>query len=404
MKSIVADDHAKAARVRLGASTTGSAEALERLASDPSATVRATLALNPAAPANVNAMLAKDADERIRVLLARKLASLVPGLTGEIRTSLRQQAYETLTTLVADEAARVRAAIAAELKALPNAPRALILRLAQDAAIMVAEPVILFSPLLTTQDLVALVTNAPSEATALAVARRPDVDEVVCDVIAETASNKVIHALLSNPSAHIREATLDALIARATAQTDWQDPLVRRPSLPPRSARALSEIVTGHLLEVLAARVDLDPRLAEELRGRIAARLSPEPPKPASTPRDEAVPAVVENGAISPNHLTEESVLEAVRHGETRMAAALLAVASGLPMTVVERATALRSAKGVVSITWKAGFCMRTAVALQALLTRLAPADIVKPAADGGYPLSKEEMRWQLDFLTHARR
>ena len=400
MKSILVHDQANAARVRLGASTTGSAEALERLASDPSATVRATLALNPAAPAAVNAMLAKDTDERIRVLLARKLASLMPGLTGEARMSLREQAYETLTTLVADEAVRVRAAIAAELKALPNAPRALILRLAQDAAIMVAEPVILFSPLLTTQDLVALVTNAPSEATALAVARRPDVDETVCDVIAETASNTVIHALLSNQSAQIREATLDALIARATAQTDWQDPLVRRPSLPPRSARALSEIVTGHLLEVLAARVDLDPRLAEELRGRIAARLSPDPPKPVP----EAAPVMVGGGAATPGHLTEESVLEAVRHGETRMAAALLAVASGLPMGVVERAAALRSAKGVVSITWKAGFCMRTAVALQALLTRLAPPDIVKPATDGGYPLSEEEMRWQLDFLTHARR
>ena len=40
---------------------------------------------------------------------------------------------------------------------MPDAPRDLILRLARDAAMEVAEPVIRFSPLLTEDDLLALI-------------------------------------------------------------------------------------------------------------------------------------------------------------------------------------------------------------------------------------------------------
>ena len=55
---------------------------LVELADDPSVTVRAALALNTAAPAPVNDGLAHDRDERVRILLARKLAALVPSLSA----------------------------------------------------------------------------------------------------------------------------------------------------------------------------------------------------------------------------------------------------------------------------------------------------------------------------------
>ena len=45
-----------------------------------------------------------------------------------------------------------------------------------------------------------------------------------------------IGALLANHTAQIREAALDALAAQSEEQTAWQEPLVRRPHLPPRAA------------------------------------------------------------------------------------------------------------------------------------------------------------------------
>jgi uncharacterized protein (DUF2336 family) len=152
----------EAARVRLGAGTESDPDALIGLATDPSVTVRAAVALNGAAPGRVNELLAKDRDERVRILLARKLTALVPGLSQIEQAQLYQETWDTLNMLVADEAMRVRALIADAVKELPNAPHALIRQLAQDTELSVYEPVIRLSPLLSTGDLLALVTKPPA--------------------------------------------------------------------------------------------------------------------------------------------------------------------------------------------------------------------------------------------------
>lgn len=394
----------EATRVRQGASTSTAPDVLAHLAGDPSVKVRATLALNPAAPPQVHRLLARDGDERVRLLLARRLGALMPSLSDAAQSSIREQAYQTLTALVADEAVRVRAAIAEEVKSLPDAPRALILRLAHDTEVMVCEPVILFSPLLSTADLVALVAAAPSPGTVRAVASRPRIDAAVSDAVAGTADHEAIRALLHNASAQIRETTLDALVARARAETDWHEPLVHRPLLSAHAAHALSEIVATHLVEVLAARADLDSAVTRDLQRSLAARLArvPDQAERSDSSLDYAMLKAQE--LASDGRLSETAILDAARRGELRLATALLAVAAGVPVTVVERAAALRSTKAVVSLAWKAGFSMRVAAALQPLLARLAPDAILRAAPGGGYPLSPDEMRWQLDFLGRTGR
>ena len=136
----------------------------------------------------VDRVLATDADERVRVLLARKLAALSGTLLEPDRERLSRQARVMLAHLVEDEAERVRAAIADVVKQMPNAPRELILRLARDTAVTVSDPVIRLSPLLTAEDLLALLAAAPSPATAQSVARRPDLNEALSDAIAATAA------------------------------------------------------------------------------------------------------------------------------------------------------------------------------------------------------------------------
>jgi uncharacterized protein (DUF2336 family) len=374
------------------------------LAADPSVTVRAAVALNGAAPPQVNELLAKDHDERVRILLARKLTALVPGLSQVEQAQLCRETWDTLNTLVADEAVRVRAVIADTVKELPDAPRELIRQLARDVDLSVYEPVVRLSPLLSTEDLLALVTKPPAAGTVLAVARRARLEPAVSDAIAGTADSAAIRALLDNPLAQIREATLDALVARSADHPDWHAPLVRRPSLPPRAAKMLSEIVSAHLLAELATRADLAPSLAEELRQRVAVRLTPggEPGGPRDMTREEALAEA--RSLASQGILDEAKLLEAVQRADLRYAASLLAVAAGLPVSVVDRAATLRSAKGLVSLVWKAGFTMRAAVAVQMLLARLAPSDVLHPGAAGNFPLAIEEMRWQLDFLARMGR
>ena len=162
----------------------------------------------------------------------------------------------------------------------------------------------------------------------------------------------------------------------------------------------LCEIVATHLLAELAARADLPPALAEELRRRVAARVAPNAPEPAAPIDTTAEAALAQAHALAARgELVEETLLAAARRGEARYSAALLAVAAGTPVSVVDRASSLRSAKGMVSLVWKAGFTMRVAVALQTLLARLAPDAVLTAGPGGGFPLAVEEMRWQLEFL-----
>jgi len=200
------------------------------------------------------------------------------------------------------------------------------------------------------------------------------------------------------------------------------------------------------LLEELASRSDLAPAVIADLRARLTARLG-QPPRgnmpatmpvnsPANPPADPATtdvltatrtgteieasepsdawaPTVIltrtaamaearERAAI--DRLAEADLLGVAGRGDARLASAMLAVAADVPLAVVEHATILRSAKGVVSLVWKAGFSMRVAVPLQRLLARTEPGSLLTADRGGGFPLAIEEMRWQIQFLSRGAR
>jgi hypothetical protein len=92
--------------------------------------------------------------------------------------------------------------------------------------------------------------------------------------------------------------------------------------------------------------------------------------------------------------------LAVARQADAGRVAVLLAAAADLPLPVVRRAASLRSAKGIVSIAWKAGFSMQTAYALQIVLARLAPGTTLRAGPGNSFPLTVQEMCWQLKFLS----
>jgi hypothetical protein len=270
----------------------------------------------------------------------------------------------------------VRATIADVVKDLPDAPRELILRLARDAALPVAEPVIRFSPLLTEADLLALVTAPPAAVTRRCVAGRPQLSERVAEAIANSPDAAAVEALLGNSSAAIREATLDALAERAGAHPPWHAPLVRRPRLSLRAVRALGAIVAEHLLDLLASRPDVDAATADALRSGVRARM-------AEPTREEALARLA----------------EALRRRDRAEMPECLAEAACLPRRHVERAIALRSARGLLALAWKAGLTPEQAERLQGVLGGLEPASVLSPLAGGAWALSEAEMDWQLELL-----
>jgi uncharacterized protein (DUF2336 family) len=402
-------DADEANRVRQGASGSTSPEVLRKLATDPSVTVRASLALNPALPDQVIAILEADTDARVRAILSRKLGTLTETLPKETGQRVQKAAVASLTAMVADAALRVRASIAEAVRDMPDGPRDIILRLAHDPAVMVCEPVILFSPMLTQDDLVTLIVSGPPPSTVLAVANRPRIGPAVSDAIVGAADPAAIRALLCNPTAQIREATLDALAAQSEEHTDWQEPLVRRPHLPPRAQRMLAEIVTGHLLETLAARSDLDPKVGEVLRSALGRPGQRSPGATSGRPGETVDAALDPRAALAQaerlkqaGRLDDYAIVEALRKNALLSARAMLAVKAAVVLPVVERACELRSVKAIVSLAWKAGLSAQTAVVLQTMLAKVADGQTLRPGNDGGFVLSEDEMRWQLTFLGAA--
>jgi uncharacterized protein (DUF2336 family) len=390
-----------AKRVRLGANPATPAALLSELAADPAVTVRASVALNVGAPSAADHRLAGDPDERVRLLLAQKMLTALPDMSEAEQARLGDQTVDVLFMLVQDEAVRIRILVAEMLAGLPGVPRGLIRALAHDTAIQVSEPVLRLSPLLAASDLLALLHDPPHDAAHSAIAGRGNLPSAAADMIAASADNEAIRVLLANPSAAIRESTLDALIARAHDQPTWHEPLVRRPSLPPRAARALSEIITSQWLQVLTERPDLPPALQSELKQLLWARLAGELPQDSTVGDDAMMQAALRLESVG--KLDEASLLDAVQAGDVRRVTAMLAVAAGVTLDVVDRAAAMRSAKALVSLVWRAGFSMQIAVPVQSLLGRVAPTSLLTESTPG-FPLGVEEMGWQIDLLTRDSR
>ena len=78
---------------------------------------------------------------------------------------------------------------------------------------------------------------------------------------------------------------------------------------------------------------------------------------------------------------------------------AAVALMAALPQEVVQKVASLEGAKGMTALAWKAGLSMRTGVQLQLRLARIAPSKILQPKGGSDFPMTPEEMDWQLDFF-----
>ena len=97
--------------------------------------------------------------------------------------------------------------------------------------------------------------------------------------------------------------------------------------------------------------------------------------------------------------LDETAVLDAVGKGDRVFATAALAALAGGPVEGIQKAVSLESAKGVIALAWQAGLGMRTAVQLQLRLAHIAPDSVLRPKDGTEYPMTAEDMRWQIEFF-----
>ncbi len=378
------------------------------LAEDSSPQVRRAIAANASAPRQADLVLAHDGNEQVRTDLVEKIAKVVPNLSADEQDKLRNSTYEALDVLARDQATRVRRIIADTLKDVADAPAELINRLAKDTEAVVANPVLEFSPVLTDEVLLEIIESGAAAGGLGAISRRSEVNEGVAGAIAATDDVEAIADLLSNPSAQLREEILDDLIERAPAIELWHAPLATRPKLPVNAAQRLAHFLADNLLETLQSREDLDAETLNAVKAVVQRRIGKDG---SAEMKDEYIGPIVDYAQVESllemarklydsGKLDDKMVGKSMHASDYEFALAALTVRSELPLKVVRKIFSAHSAKGVVAVSWKAGLPMRLAYYMQQRMAHIMPSEIIKAKKGKKYPLSDDEMKWQLEFFS----
>lgn len=381
--------------LQLASRSDAGADVLQYLAVQGAPATRAAVAANRYAPAAVNRLLANDENEDVRAELAVKIARLMPGLSERESSHIFALTIETLECLARDAAVRVRAILAEEIKGLDCVPRDIALILARDVNAIVAAPILQYSPLLSDADLIEIIACGQIQQVLTAIASRKPLNEDVSDHLVQSLNVPAVAALLVNHDARIRKETMEQIVEQAEEINAWHMPLALRADLSARAIRRIGSLVGASILERLAARNDLCDatrvHLNRELRARLAESSGHE--NPSVSPAD-AVAAARKDG-----QLDGLFVEQAAQAGQREVVVNALAVLANVTDQTVKKILSAGNAKPVIALVWHAHLSMRVAFKIQTFIMKLPSRDIMPARGGIGFPLSKEEMRWHLNFF-----
>ena len=390
----VLEGHQLAAKRELAARDDAPPEALYYLACDDDAQVRSLVAANPSTPGQANDLLQTDTDADVRAELARKIARLMPDMPQGELTVLQEKTIALLERLAEDELPRVRAVIAREIAASRTIPRRLAIRLAQDVEIAVCGSILQYSPLLSDEDLIEIVATTRVRGAIEAIANRKGLSGDVSDAVAASLDIPAIAALLANPSAAIRDETMNRVIAQASDIESWHRPLVMRTDLSLRAMRRISTFVSRALVEELSRRNGLDDETAHALKARTQTSLEEEINADAKPVTVEAV-----RKAYAKGDLGDEIVSGAATMARREPVVIALSLLTDVAPGTIEVVLSAQSGRGITALCWKAGLSMRTALAIQSHIAHVPAGDLVLPREGFDYPLAESELLWHLQFL-----
>ena len=122
--------------------------------------------------------------------------------------------------------------ISVRMAPLPNAPSRLMKRLASDAEISVAGPVLSQSPRLSEADLCGIAA-VMSNSHLLAISARKQLTSAVTDILIDRGDNQVARKIASNKTAELSDRGVARLLERAESDETISASLCARTDLPP---------------------------------------------------------------------------------------------------------------------------------------------------------------------------
>jgi uncharacterized protein (DUF2336 family) len=185
--------------------------------------------------------------------LLRKITDLF--LAGvDPHTTAETYLFNEIVDKIVDQLSRdAKVQVSANLAIVPGFPRGIVRRLASDADIEVARPVIRGSPVLTDDDFVEIAESG-TQAYLSAIAGRDYLSERVTDVLIVRGERDVAHTVSANYGARLSESGMDCLLKKAHHDFDLRKLLVERPDLSQASVTKLLPLISEGLLIRLAER------------------------------------------------------------------------------------------------------------------------------------------------------
>ena len=247
--------------------------------------------------------------------------------------------------------------------------------------------------------MISLITEQLSTPALSAIARRETVSPDVADTIAGTSNTQAIADLLLNSGAQIREQTLDLLAETGADNKPWHEPLAMRPVLSARVMEKISHYIADDLLKRLSERNDLDTETALQLSERMAQRL--ELQNSNVVDRDAVLDVLEkelaeqhERGKLTVSYVTE------LANDEQHMAVWVsLGILSGTNTAFSYRIFSSGNAKAVCALVWLAGLPAFMIEPLQSTVAGIAPDDCLDLGEDNTFPLTDQELNWQLELF-----
>ncbi|MBL8713310.1 MAG: DUF2336 domain-containing protein [Alphaproteobacteria bacterium] len=368
-------------------------EILYLLAGNQSDAVRTAVAANKSTPVHAAAIIAKDKNADVRLLLASRVARLLPSLTGPEQAQLYAFAVQALGTLVQDEVTQVRKALSDALRDYAKAPPEIVARLARDVEREVAEPILRFCVALADEDLLDILSNHPASWVVNTIAERQYINEQLANAIIDTNDISAIGTLLKNPVAAIETEKLFEIVERAREYPEWHRPIALRRELSAQMAHRLSGFVDKAVLEVLEKRSDFDPETRQAVADIVKRRIA----FANESPTEEAA-ARVERYARE-KRLTPETIQDAMMWHDAEFATLAIAYLSAIHPQVLRRMIETHKPKPVVAFCRKANLPVRMAVEVQRYLAKVPLREIMYAKQGTDYPLNDDEVKWQLEFF-----
>lgn len=310
-----------------------------------------------------------------RVDLATKVARQFDAV--DLSESEREIAEEIFRIMVQDAEVRVREALSLNLKDNSMLPRDVALSLARDAE-SVSLPLLQFSEVLTSADLVEIIRVQKNPDVLKAVAKRRIVESHVAEELVEKGDVNVAATLAANAGADLSEKSMLKIVERFGDNEVVHAPLAMRAYLPVIVTERLVNRVSEALKEHILHRHELPPDLAADLvmqtRERAVISLS-------SESSEDDVERLVRQMADH-KRLTPSIIVRAICMGDLVFFEYSVAARARLPVVNVRRLIHDSGALGLKGIFQKCRMPENMYPAVRAAIDVIAETDFDGEAGD----------------------